>query len=393
MILSPLQCAYLLNRERGACHVYLEFQGSEASYDDLKKAWISLFQVHPILKGKIDEYGTIDIPGDESADSAKASFHVIEGDMPDIQLRERTKARIIPMDKEGLCHLYVGKTCEGQTWIAFELDLIQCDVLSFLILLRDLARLYKGEEIKTDCVFFKEQKTDKETRKRDREYWEKRLGDAIPSDWEGVSVNAVYDSQERFIPNETVKELEKTASKYDCTLDELLLLEFCKALMEYNEVGEMLVNVPLFERDSDMYGSVGDYTGSMIFRAEYKEDHEKYIKTNLQSYKEDLKHSMMDGLETQRILKQKNRNTYPVPIVFSPSIQVSFPAAECEEVFGEMTYYISQTPGVKVDAQAYLNDKGLYLKWVYIKEDTHDDDIKRMMDAYRQRLLLAANNT
>ena len=393
MILSPLQCAYLLNREHGACHVYLEFQGGEVSSEELKKAWISLFQAHPILKGKIDEYGTIDIPDDESADAAEASFHVIEGNMPDIQFRERTKARIIPMDKEGLCHLYVGKTGEGKTWLAFELDLIQCDVLSFLILLRDLARLYKGEKIQANRVFFKDRAIDKDTRKAGREYWVKRLEGAIPSEWKGASSQAIYDSEEAFITIEAVKELEKKASQYDCTLDELLLLEFCRGLMEENKTNELLVNVPLFERDDDPHDSVGDFTGSMIFRAEYDEDHDTYIKTNRQLYTEDYKHSSMDGTMTQQILKQKKTSMYPVPIVFSPSIQVPFPAPECEEVFGKMIYYISQTPGVKIDAQAYLNDKGLYLKWVYIKEDTPQADVKRLIDTYRKRLTQLANNT
>lgn len=72
-------------------------------------------------------------------------------------------------------------------------------------------------------------------------------------------------------------------------------------------------------------------------------------------YKEDIKHVDLDGVSVQRILKNhcQGNEKYPVPLVFSPSFEIPMLSEVFLNEIGDLSYIISQTPGVWLDAQVY----------------------------------------
>lgn len=393
--MSPLQCAYMLNRETGACHVYLEFQGKQIREEWLRVAWKRLFTVHPILSGKCDEYGMIHMSETLDEERIASSFHLIREDIESReQFRERVQQRIIPLEEELACHLYLGIAEDGKNWIGFELDLTLCDVQSFQILLRDLGTFYEEKkkgvfmERKRDVSFSKVSKITKEQRIRDRQYWGVRLQTQKVEDWKGTTKDAQYRAVSEKLSVEEWEKIQTVAMEMDCKADEFMLLELCWVLLKEQEQKELLVNVPLFSREKEYQDSVGDFTGSMIFKAELeKEDWNSFMEKHRGLYQEDLSHCAMDGLEVQRMIKKQSGGKFPVPFVFSPSVEEAFPSTSCLEQFGELCYLISQTPGVQVDAQAYRSREGLLLQWIYINEGKKEQEVAHLLKKYKDELL------
>ena len=392
--MSPLQCAYMLNRENGACHVYLEFQGKEIREEWLRQAWKRLFTVHPILSGKCDECGIIHMPEILDEERIASSFHRIGEEIESRErFRERVQQRIIPLEEELACHLHFGITENGKNWIGFELDLTLCDVQSFQILLRDLGTFYEEEkkgvftERKRDVNFLKESKITKEQRIRDRQYWEARLQTQQVETWQGTVKGAEYRAVSEKLSVEEWKKIQTVAMEMDCKTDEFMLLELCWVLLNEQEKKEVLVNMPLFSREREYQDSVGDFTGSMIFRAELVEQEwQSFMEKHRGLYQEDLSHSAMDGVGVQRLIKKQIGGKFPVPFVFSPSIEEAFPSTSCLEQFGELCYLISQTPGVQIDAQAYQSRDGLLLQWIY-NEREKEQEVERLLKKYKEELL------
>jgi len=65
--MSSLQCAYMIERERGLkttgtpCHVYMEFDTVSINETHLRKAWETLYVRHPMMRAKAEMCGLLKI--------------------------------------------------------------------------------------------------------------------------------------------------------------------------------------------------------------------------------------------------------------------------------------------------------------------------------------------
>ena len=183
--MSSLQCAYMIERERGLkttgtpCHVYMEFDTVSINETHLRKAWETLYVRHPMMRAKAEMCGLLKI--EELNDrEAERTIKIWE---EDIFIKENMR-EILSHEKLDIrnginCRLHLIKRHQKIVRLAFDLDLTMCDVLSFLIILRDLGELYRyfkrgiireyhSNEIEEEVLL-------SENRKSDKVYWEQRL--------------------------------------------------------------------------------------------------------------------------------------------------------------------------------------------------------------------------
>lgn len=212
--MSSLQCAYMIERERGLkttgtpCHVYMEFDTVSINETHLRKAWETLYVRHPMMRAKAEMCGLLKI--EELNDrEAERTIKIWE---EDIFIKENMR-EILSHEKLDIrnginCRLHLIKRHQKIVRLAFDLDLTMCDVLSFLIILRDLGEFYRyfkrgiireyhSNEIEEEVLL-------SENRKSDKVYWEQRLRNSdiafplkVILTWRGI-MNCINATQKLF---------------------------------------------------------------------------------------------------------------------------------------------------------------------------------------------------
>ena len=141
--------------------------------------------------------------------------------------------------------------------------------------------------------------------------------------------------------------------------------------MKYTKKEQVLINFPFSNRTKERQNRVGDYTKSIIYRCDIKRGvaFNEFCKAMHKKYKEDIKHVDLDGVSVQRILKNhcQGNEKYPVPLVFSPSFEIPMLSEVFLNEIGDLSYIISQTPGVWLDAQVYQLKQDFFFSWVILE--------------------------
>ena len=127
-------------------------------------------------------------------------------------------------------------------------------------------------------------------------------------------------------------------------------------------------------------------TKSIIYRCDIKRGvaFNEFCKAMHKKYKEDIKHVDLDGVSVQRILKNhcQGNEKYPVPLVFSPSFEIPMLSEVFLNEIGDLSYIISQTPGVWLDAQVYQLKQDFFFSWVILEGILDETELSEMMDLY-----------
>ena len=386
LFMTPLQCAYMLERSHDngvPCRVYMEFRTDCTELGCLRKAWIELFRIHPVMRARCDQCGYMYIPPFDPDDCGR-SFTVWSAGS---DLRSLISYRKLDVENDHACRLHA--VCSGNNVerIVFELELVICDVHSFLLIMRDLADVYSAFHKGIVCSITPDdlssvlQAPDKERIAEAKDYWISRLSGAdtvfpfaMRSGYDKVGAEG-YEDICGEIDSAAACALLRTAEKLSTDLEELLLLTFCHAVMKSAGSHELIVNYPFIVRDEDNFNIAADFTRCMLFRCRLgdNDDLADLIRSAHDDYRSDMLNSCFDGLEAQKLLKSGNNNKYPVPLVFSPSLTVPVESDSSREAVGSLEHIISSTPGVLLDAQTYRKNSGLFFTWV-VPTDVLDMD-------------------
>lgn len=397
--MSSLQCAYMIERERGLkttgtpCHVYMEFDTVSINETHLRKAWETLYVRHPMMRAKAEMCGLLKI--EELNDrEAERTIKIWE---EDIFIKENMR-EILSHEKldirNGLnCRLHLIKRHQKIVRLAFDLDLTMCDVLSFLIILRDLGEFYRyfkrgiireyhSNEIEEEVLL-------SENRKSDKVYWEQRLRNsdiAFPLKVKGSIEELVKTKYISINRKMDKKVLDRLTLKLKISTEEILLIVFSYTVLKYTKKEQVLINFPFSNRTKERQNRVGDYTKSIIYRCDIKRGvaFNEFCKAMHKKYKEDIKHVDLDGVSVQRILKNhcQGNEKYPVPLVFSPSFEIPMLSEVFLNEIGDLSYIISQTPGVWLDAQVYQLKQDFFFSWVILEGILDETELSEMMDLY-----------
>lgn len=397
--MSPLQCAYMIERESGSktlgipCHVYMEFNTVSVNEACLRKAWTTLYFIHPMMRAKAEMCGLLKIEEFKGRD-AERTVKVWE---EDIFVKENMR-EILSHEKLDIrnginCRLHIIKRYEQIVRLAFDLDLTMCDVVSFLIILKDLGDFYfyfKNATVR-EChpEVIEETVLSLESRKLDKTYWEQRLRDCDISFPLKLKESIEELKKIRYISvNRQMDKpvLDRLALKLKIPTEEILLIAFGYTVLKYTKREQVLINFPFSNRTKEIQNRVGDYTKSIIYRCDMKRgvSFHEFCKIMHKRYEEDRKHTALDGVSVQRILKNhcQNNKKYPVPLVFSPSFEIPMLSETFLNEIGDLSYIISQTPGVWLDAQVYQLKQKFFFTWVILEGILDEKELSEMMDLY-----------
>mgnify|MGYP000065665318 CR=1 FL=1 len=271
--MSSLQCAYMIERERGLkttgtpCHVYMEFDTVSINETHLRKAWETLYVRHPMMRAKAEMCGLLKI--EELNDrEAERTIKIWE---EDIFIKENMR-EILSHEKLDIrnginCRLHLIKRHQKIVRLAFDLDLTMCDVLSFLIILRDLGEFYRyfkrgiireyhSNEIEEEVLL-------SENRKSDKVYWEQRLRNsdiAFPLKVKGSIEELVKTKYISINRKMDKKVLDRLTLKLKISTEEILLIVFSYTVLKYTKKEQVLINFPFSNRTKERQNRVGDYT-------------------------------------------------------------------------------------------------------------------------------------
>lgn len=156
--LTDIQRAYFFGRQDGmpmggnGCHAYLELEGSGVDAARLREAWRSLFDAHPMLRARFTDDGKQYVAPEPNEAAAMLAVHDL-AQLPDAEaqsallgIRERLAHRKLDVAAGQTCGLSLVNMPAGRTRVCFDIDLLVCDVQSFQLIIRDLARAYRGPD-------------------------------------------------------------------------------------------------------------------------------------------------------------------------------------------------------------------------------------------------------
>ncbi|AGX42688.1 non-ribosomal peptide synthetase [Clostridium saccharobutylicum] len=411
--LTDVQYAYKIGRsdaqELGGvgCHAYLEFSGENVDPLMLEKAWNILQYHHAMLRARFLEDGTqeiMDKPYDE---------HIVIKDLREslnfekelIEIRDSLSHRKLKVEGGQVAGLTLSLLPNGKTRIHFDLDLLVADVQSLQILLRDLSLAYMGKSLPKESKdwsfagYLETQSKEAEYEKEKSEkYWKDRVknlpfGPEIPIAKEPAKIeNVRFNRRIIKIKKDEWDILQQKATEKHATPAMLLLSAYAIVLERWAKTKHFLINIPLFNRKTEYEGLedvVADFTTLLLLEVDMrkKQTFLELLDTIQKQIHKDMKYTAYSGVQVQRDIAQvygENQNI--APIVFACNLGNQLLTKDFKNNFGELSYMISQTPGVCMDFQVYEEENGLMLTWDTVDELFKEDMIDDMFNSFEEFL-------
>ena len=358
--LTDVQYAYWAGRQNDqelggvGCHAYFEFDGNIVDSERLKAAWRRVQKSQPMLRAKFMDNGKQRILDEQHLQEAVIhDFRNLDRNRYKSVLEEiRNRLSHEKMNiQDGVnIHLECVLLPEGRSKLFLDTDLMVADVASIHILIMELTKAYKGEEIRVyDKDAFKQYLLAKSERSellnQDQEYWNKVIesypyeAPSIPLKVRPDEIKKVrFNRKSKKIKAETWNRLQKKAMTYGMTPAMFLLTIYSTVISRWTNQQKFIINIPLFDRDEEDHyvgGLIADFTNLLLLDVSNSE-----TKTFLDYYKEINKtfisrvsHSGYSGVQVQRDINRINGSSELIaPIVFACNIDFPF---ETEEKLSE----------------------------------------------------------
>ncbi|NHA37351.1 non-ribosomal peptide synthetase [Staphylococcus schleiferi] len=408
--LTDVQSAYLIGREDDqelggiGCHAYFEFTGERLDINKLNYAWYEVQMRHPMLRAKFTQDGKqyfMQYPH-------KNEIKVVSLDsFNDENIQKQLKTY-----RENISHLkrdvtqgdVAGLTVfilpNNQMTVSIDIDLLVADILSISIIIKELSNIYNGTdsgngEEYTFKDYIENIEIDDKTINESKKFWVDKVERLNinpiqlpilkkPADVKEVKVTR----HSRKINKNLWNQIKDNAKSYNTTPSIVLLACYMIILEKYSNQEAFYVNVPLFDRNHrnvHVRDIVADFTNLLLVEHTPTAD-EKFLET-LERVKEtfiqNISHSEYSGVNVQRDISKQN-GTYMniAPVVFACNIDYELEDEVTRSVLGNMTYMISQTPGVWLDFQSYVKNDELLICWDKVDELFSDEMITSMLNDY-----------
>ncbi|MED5609111.1 amino acid adenylation domain-containing protein [Pseudomonas sp. JH-2] len=411
--LTPLQQAYWLGRDEQrslggvACQLYQELDGGELDPPRLESAVRALCQRHAMLRAQFLADGRQRI----RSEPAWAGLRVhdlrrlagAEREARLAQLREALSQRCLDVAAGQVFDLQLSLLPDGRSRLHLNLDLLVADVLSFAILLRDLAAFYRGEggtlpalgmDFPTYLAAQRELRLPQLASARD--YWRTRL-DSLP----GPPQLPLAEAPERLgrprfrrlqllLERPRLARLEARARAHGLTLASVLACAYAQVLARWSASQRFVLNLPLFDRqplDSGVAHMVADFSNLVLLEVDLSRAGsfaEQAAALQAQLHR-DLGHAAWSGMEVLRELAQRQDGEgLGAPVVFACNLGEPLVDARCRETLGRPGWALSQTPQVWLDHQTYPLEEGLLLNWDAVDGLFPDGLLEAMFAAYER---------
>jgi len=388
--LSALQRAYWVGRDArqplGAvgCQTYFELDGSTSiDSDRLDAALDALARRHPILRSTF--------PDADRGRVAAGSIH------PPVRVHDLTGATDAARDH----HLDVIRNRlrthrfdieSGDTWrveltripgrciLHFAINLIIADLTSIGIFLRDLAALYRGEELPDLSAGVGHQHRAATSSASADPAERLPEGPQLPR---AVERDIAFRRRQHRLDPVAVAALDTACRAHAVTRAAMFLAAYTLVLRRWSSTDDFLVNVTTFGRPPGVSDVIGDFTATHLYRARLAEP--AGFAEQVRSAQRDLRAALSAPESTELLAAQLRRGTGHsglAPVVFTYAADSTVLAQRDIATLGAVGEVASMTPQVIIDNQIGALGNDLVVAWDYRSGCFPPGVVEDMFDAY-----------
>ena len=336
-------------------HVYLETRGTAIDLAKLRQAWRDVLTLHGIQSPLNDYVACFDC----------TTLTQAEGEREVQQYRTAFAQRNTRTEEGHSCGLTLFRLPDGVDCLCFDLNLQVADPAGFQILLGQLAERYQGHPVTVSS----ETPDPEPASPADVAYWEEQVAQMRPG--------PILDQQREPTRMHHCR-YEATAAKLDAAQWQtvqsrsailgvhpttLAMAAFADT-MRQAEQADFVLNLPIFHTTGHTVEHPDRITDRtrLLTLAVRKTDQMSDI---LARYQAGMTHIRLDGLDVQTMLRERSpEEPLLAPTVFSSTPGIQLVTEPFQASFGVLTYLVSQTPQVCLDAQIYELWDGAYLVWM-----------------------------
>lgn len=387
---TPMQEAYLVGRQPEftsdpvGCHIYREFDVENVDVERLRAAWQQVVDRQDVLRvvfgadnrQRVQERSpawTMPVH-DGSSDPPEAFRARVEA------TRSRMSHRTCEADEWPLFAIEVSVGPGGWDVVHLGIDALITDGVGLGVLLDTWWRSYyrpgsgPGEPAVAlrDCVLALQEGAEGPVRRADLEFWLDRLEGMPPGPDVLVHPPAAPTGGYRRRPLDDVvaaplwTALRERASQWGVSPSALVLAVFAEMLDRHVATGPFSLVLTTSHRSrlpAAVDGVAGPFTSSAVIVVE--DVGERSLEETARSLHsrlwEGLDHSTVSGVEVLRELRTRGAPGVPLPVVFTSLLDGGRPSAD--DAVPAVSYAVSQTTDVALDAQLWEADGQLHLHW------------------------------
>lgn len=369
---TALQRAYWIGRDPNqplggvGCQTYFELTGAAIDPDRLDAALDALVQRHPMLRSSFPDASSCRIAPQRIHvpvrvhDLTQAASTAAERHLDKLRNRLRTHRFGIE---------------SGDTWrveltlrpddclLHFAIDLIIADLTSIGILLRDLAALYRGDQLPAVSGVFAGLHRRAPAQSATSAVGQLPEGPQLPAAEERA---VTFLRQQRTLDAATIKALDEACRAHRVTRAAMFLAAYVEVLRRWSSTENFLINVTTFGRPPGVSDVVGDFTKTHLYRA--VRDEPTGFGDQARSALRGLRAALSAPESTELLTAQLQAGTGHsgiAPVVFTYAADATV-LAHCDaETLGTVGVVASMTPQVVIDNQVGVLDDDLIVSWDY----------------------------
>ncbi len=425
--LTDMQMAYWVGRtdafELGgvSLQAYLEFEG-EIDLTELERAWQQTIARHPMLRAELTADGYQHIKTDTPR------FKISKVDLSQLGVAELAQALLAIRQQclthqFDLCH-WPAFECrasilpEQSVRLHFNFDGIFIDATSLQLIMDDLLRFYLDPlaDVKAVAVSFQQYVDGLAYRQADasyqqaKDYWLKKAF-AIPSapmlplqPLKSLGQHPGFIRLEKNISALTWSRLQMRCKTLGVSVNAVLLASYAKVLSVWSEQQAFTLNIPMQNRPLSIDGIqqvVGHFSTFTLAQFDFKpsQDWFDHVLDVQQELLACLANSAWSGMQIlTQIRKELGPTAQPAfPVIFTNLLGLESDGqhgflTRAEQVLGQMTYGLIQTPQVWLDCQVHHYRQGIKLNWDLVAGLFDGQTINAMFSAFIALIEQLANN-
>ena len=388
---TALQRAYWIGRDAEqplggvGCQAYLELGGATIDPGRLDTALDTLAQRHPMLRSRFPDLNRCRI--------APENTH------GPVQLHDLTEATDAARDRHLdavrnrlRTHRFDIET--GDTWrveltrlpdrciLHFAIDLIVADLTSIGILLRDLAALYRGDELPTVSTTFGDLARSAALPRSLPASVIERLpeGPRLPRAEEH---EISFCREQHTLDTTAMTALDTACRAHGVTRAAVFLATYALVLRRWSGADDFLINVTTFGRPPGISDVIGDFTKAHLYRAVV--DELAGFADQVRTAQRGLRAALSAPESTDQLAAQLQGGTGHsgiAPVVFTYAADMTVLQQRDAETLGAVSEVTSMTPQVIIDHQVGTVGDNLIVSWDYRAGCFPPDVVADMFGAY-----------
>jgi acyl transferase domain-containing protein/non-ribosomal peptide synthetase component F/acyl carrier protein len=402
--LTDVQRAYWIGRSEAfelgnvPCHVYMEVELIGFDVDRFNQAFLHVIKRHDMLRAVILPDGLQHVL--EEVPPYKIEVLDLRGEDPEKMasqveaIRSRMSHQEFAVDRWPLFEIRASLLDDQRIRLHISIDFLIADGLSFMIIIQELAELYRNPDISLplldltfrDYVLAERDLRDSDIYQRSLDYWRGRLESIPPAPELPISKNSSSVSRPRFkrrsamLDQETWLRLKSRGGRAGLTPSGVLLAAFAEILAVWSKSPRFTINVTIFNRfplHPQVDQIVGDFTRLILLAVENltEETFELRARAIQQQLWRDMEHSYVSGVQVLSDMGRRrgeNARVY-MPVVFTSLLPLGTSRYTQADFLPagiplDVIYCISQTPQVWLDYQVVEKDGALVVIWDAVED-------------------------